>query len=69
MCTWLRAIGLGEHCQAFLRNHIDGEALRELVEDDATLKCEVGIASFGHRCVTPSLVWTCLCMYVHGADT
>ena len=41
MCAWLRSIGLQEHCEAFARNHIDGEALRELSEDDTALKTEV----------------------------
>lgn len=43
------SLGLGEHVSAFVRNHIDGESLRELIEDDVLLKSEVGMVSFGHR--------------------
>ena len=49
VCSWLESLGLGEHCPAFTRNHVDGEALRELASDHTLLRTEVGMHSFGHR--------------------
>lgn len=43
------SLGLGEHCPAFERNHVDGETLRDLAKSDELLKTEVGVLSFGHR--------------------
>lgn len=49
VCAWLVSLGLGEHCPAFKRNHVDGQVLRELAMNDDSLKAEVGMRSFGHR--------------------
>ena len=43
---WLTSVGLGEYAEAFARNHIDAELLKQLTAED--LK-DLGVASLGHR--------------------
>jgi len=43
---WLIELGLGEHAEAFAKNHIDEAMLLELAPEDLH---ELGIASLGHR--------------------
>ena len=43
---WLTSLGLGEYAEAFARNHIDAELLKQLTAED--LK-DLGVASLGHR--------------------
>ena len=43
---WLTRVGLGEYAEAFARNHIDAELLKQLTAED--LK-DLGVTSLGHR--------------------
>jgi hypothetical protein len=43
---WLRGLGLAQYAEIFRANHIDGELLGRLTNDD--LK-DIGVASLGHR--------------------
>jgi class 3 adenylate cyclase len=43
---WLTSVGLGEYAEAFARNHIDAELIKQLTAED--LK-DLGVASLGHR--------------------
>ncbi|XP_041460717.1 WD repeat, SAM and U-box domain-containing protein 1-like isoform X2 [Lytechinus variegatus] len=47
VCEWLQSIELGQYCEVFKENHIDGQELQNLTTD--VLSKDLNVKALGHR--------------------